>query len=146
MKIFDVHMRLNPNYRQRIKQLRCRKRNRMTNHQTGEVRSHPVHFKTPDTYKSRTVQKNGLISWFIKVLLSVLFFLFAIIIFIAILRSWNQLWIGGFQNFFVIVVLLYGLIFVALGIEVLREDDRNFLVSFFSSLVSFVALVITMLK
>lgn len=56
-------------------------------------------------------------------------------------------WEQGFSMQFAVVMMgILGFDCIVLGIEVLREKDRNYIVALFSALVSLVALIVTLVK
>lgn len=56
-------------------------------------------------------------------------------------------WQQGFSTQFAVVMIgILGFDCIVLGIEVLREKDRNYIVALFSALVSLVALIVTLVK
>jgi len=50
------------------------------------------------------------------------------------------------MQFAVVMMGILGFDCIILGVEVLREKDRNYIVALFSALVSLVALIVTLVK
>lgn len=57
--------------------------------------------------------------------------------------SWEQ---GFSMQFAVVMMGILGFDCLVLGVEILREKDRNYIVALFSALVSLVALIVTLIK
>lgn len=91
-------------------------------------------------------QRNDFFSLLVKVVLFATFFCFGVLIIGATILKWNDLWIGGLQNLAVVILLIYSIVFIVLSVDIWFEKERNYLISIFSALVAFVALVITLFK
>lgn len=91
--------------------------------------------------------KSDGISYFLKWIIAIPFFLFAIAVLISLQNLWGAMWDKGWPSRIgLFVVALAGFDCAAIGIELLREKDRNYIVSLFSALVALVALVVALVK
>ena len=109
-----------------------------TNRIVDDTNTTPIIIKEP--------KKEDAFSIVLKSVLSVLFCGFGIVIIIAIIRNWSTYWIGGANNLATLCVLFVGLICFAIGVDIFKEKDRNYLVSLFSALVALVALIVSLIK
>ncbi len=86
-------------------------------------------------------------SHFLKWIIAVPFFLLAISIIYFLFTKGGQYWAEGWaQRFALIFVAITGFDCFLLGIEILKEKDRNYIVALFSALVALVALIVTLVK
>ena len=86
-------------------------------------------------------------SYFLKLIIAVPFYLIAISIIYFLFTKGGQYWAEGWaQRFALIFVAIAGFDCFLLGIEILKEKDRNYIVALFSALVALVALIVTLVK
>lgn len=100
----------------------------------------------PEPIIIRKQSGNDTFSSLLKYILSVLFGGFGILLIVSTIKNWSSYWIGGINRFATICVILIALICISISFDILKEKDRNYLVSLFSVLVSLVALVVTLVK
>lgn len=63
------------------------------------------------------------------------------------IKNGGDYWVQGVSSKFALVIMgILGLDCILLGVEVLREKDRNYVVALFSALVSLVALIVALVK
>lgn len=102
--------------------------------------------KTTVVYTTKNQPNDGF-AVFIKLVIASLFFAVTSVIAISLYSTWRELWNTGWISrivlFFVAVI---GFDCFILGIEILKEKDRNYIVSLFSALVALVALIVTLVK
>lgn len=91
-------------------------------------------------------KKADTLSSLIRWILSFVFIGFGVGLIIMIISNWSTYWIGGVQNISVLCVMFIGLISTAIGIDIFREKDRNYIISLFSAIVALVALIVTLVK
>ena len=97
--------------------------------------------------KPQENQKSDGFSCFIKWAIAILFFIVAIAIIYSLCSIWREFWDKGWANRIALfVVAISGLDCLFLFIEILREKDRNYIISLFSALVALVALIVTLVK
>lgn len=92
-------------------------------------------------------KENDGVSYFIKLLIAIPFFAVAIVIVYSFYGLWSDFWEAVWASrvaLFTIAIIVFDC--AALGIEVLREKDRNYIVSVFSALVALVALIVALVK
>ncbi len=95
--------------------------------------------------KPQENQKSDGFSYFIKWSIAILFFTVAIAIAYSLYSIWGEFWDTGWANRVALfIVAIAGFDCAALGIEILKEKDRNYIISLFSALVALVALIITL--
>lgn len=86
-------------------------------------------------------------SYFLKWIIAVPFFLLVISTIYFLFTVGRQYWAEGWsQRFALIFVAIAGFDCFILGIEILKEKDRNYVVALFSALVALVALIVTLVK
>lgn len=86
-------------------------------------------------------------SFIMKWTISSLFFVVAIAITYSLFSIWGEFWNAGWINRIALfIVAIIGFNCAALGIEILKEKDRDYIVSLFSALVALVALIVTLVK
>ncbi|MDE6019462.1 MAG: hypothetical protein K2H01_00480 [Ruminococcus sp.] len=99
------------------------------------------------TVQSQQQQENDGFSVLIKFIIASLFFAVAIVIAYSLYRAWGELWSAGWISRIVLfIVAIAGFDSFVLGVEILKEKDRNYIVSLFSALVALVALIVTLVK
>lgn len=102
--------------------------------------------KTTVVYTTKNQPNDGF-AVFIKLVIASLFFAVTSVIAISLYSTWGELWNTGWISrivlFFIAVI---GFDCFILGIEILKEKDRNYIVSLFSALVALVALIVTLVK
>ena len=97
--------------------------------------------------KPQENQKSDGFSYFIKWSIAILFFTVAIAIVYSLYSIWGEFWDTGWANRIALfVVAISGFDCLFLGIEILREKDRNYIISLFSALVALVALIVALIK
>ena len=86
-------------------------------------------------------------SYFLKWIIAAPFFLLVISTIYFLFTVGRQYWAEGWsQRFALIFVAIAGFDCFILGIEILKEKDRNYVVALFSALVALVALIVTLVK
>lgn len=86
-------------------------------------------------------------SYLMKWSIAVLFFSVAFLVLYVLFSIWGEFWHEGWASRFALfVVAIMGFDCLMLGIEILKEKDRNYIVSLFSALVALVALIVTLVK
>lgn len=86
-------------------------------------------------------------SLLIKCIIGIPILIFGAAIIIYLYKNAAGYWEQGFSMQFAVVMMgVLGFDCIVLGIEVLREKDRNYIVALFSALVSLVALIVTLVK
>lgn len=97
--------------------------------------------------KLQEQSKSDGISYFLKWLIAIPFFAVAIAIVYSSCGFGNCFWNTGWASRVALfIVVIIGFDCAALGIEILREKDRNYIVSLFSALVALVALIVALVK
>lgn len=92
-------------------------------------------------------QRSDGFSFIIKWTIASLFFSVSIIIAYLLYRIWGEFWIAGWTNriaLFILAVMSFDCLI--LGIEIIKEKDRNYIISLFSALVALVALIVSVVK
>ena len=86
-------------------------------------------------------------AWMLKISISTLFIAAAIVIGTFLIKVCPEYWAAGWNSRFALFVLIV-MVFdcLMLGIEAIRERDRNYIVSLFSALVALAALVVAFVK
>lgn len=99
------------------------------------------------TVKSQERPKNDGFSYFIKCSIAISLFIIAAAIAYTLYNMWGDFWNTGWANRAALfIVAIAGFDCAELGIEILKEKDRNYIVSLFSALVALVALIVTLVK
>lgn len=110
-----------------------------TNRIIDEVKPHCI-VDTPE-------KKSDGFSLLIKCVIGIPILLFGIAIAFYLYQNALGYWGQGFTMQLAVVMMgILGFDCIILGIEVLREKDRNYIVALFSALVSLVALIVTLVK
>lgn len=115
-------------------------------YQSGSKISDKIVKDLSATLSEEKPQRNDLFSLLIKIVLSASFGLVAFFLGASIILGWQKLWVGGLQNFGVIILLSYCVTFVVIAIDIWREKDRNYLISIFSCLVALSAFLLTLFR
>ena len=105
--------------------------------------------ETPRTtvVHSNNAPFNDGLSFFMKWIIAIPFFVVTIAVAYTLYSVWGELWSAGWTNrISLFVVGMAGFDCLALGIEILKEKDRNYIVSIFSALVATVALIVSLVK
>lgn len=105
--------------------------------------------ETPKTTVLPTQQNysNNGFSWFIKCIIAVPFFLVTIAVIYVLVNSIGDLWRAGWATRIAIFIFaLAGFDSFFLGVEIIKEKDRNYILSLFSALVALVALIVAVVK
>lgn len=95
---------------------------------------------------NKNIPQDGF-SFIIKLVIASFFFVTTVAIGCLLYNVWNEFWSNGWINriaLFVVAISGFGCLF--LGIEILREKDRNYIISLFSALVALVALIVALIK
>ena len=86
-------------------------------------------------------------SWLLKCIIGLPIILFGISIVAFLFNSAKEYWIqGGNMQLLVIILGIAAFDCFCLGVEVIREKDRNYIVALFSALASLVALIVALVK
>lgn len=110
-----------------------------TNRIVDEVKPHYV-VNAPEN-------KSDGFSLLIKCIIGIPILIFGAAIACFLYQNAATYWQQGFSTQFAVVMIgILGFDCIVLGIEVLREKDRNYIVALFSALVSLVALIVTLVK
>lgn len=105
--------------------------------------------ETPRTtvVHSNDVPYSDGLSFFMKWLIAIPFFVVAIAIAYTLYSVWGEYWSASWTNRISLFVAgIADFDCLALGIEILKERDRNYIVSIFSALVAIVALIVSLVK
>lgn len=105
--------------------------------------------EAPKTTVIHTENKsvNDGLSFFMKWLIAIPFFVVAIVIAYSLYSTWGEFWSSGWANRTALfIVAIAGFDCLALGAEILKEKDRNYIVAIFSALVALVALIVSLVK
>ena len=95
---------------------------------------------------NKNIPQDGF-SFVIKLVIASFFFVTTVAIFCLLYNVWNDFWSNGWINRIALfVVAISGLDCLFLCIEILREKDRNYIISLFSALVALVALIVALIK
>ena len=110
-----------------------------TNRIVDEMKPHYI-VNTPQ-------KKNDGFSLLIKCIIGIPILIFGAAIACFLYQNAATYWQQGFSTQFAVVMIgILGFDCIVLGIEVLREKDRNYIVALFSALVSLVALIVALVK
>lgn len=86
-------------------------------------------------------------SFLIKLFIGISLIVFSIFIGIGLFNVWNELWhINWINKMVLIISAVADFDCLILGVEILKEKDRNYIVSLFSALVALAALIVTLVK
>lgn len=95
---------------------------------------------------NKNIPQDGF-SFIIKLVIASFFFVTTVAIGCLLYNVWNDFWSNGWINRMALfVVAISGFDCLFLCIEILREKDRNYIISLFSALVALVALIVTLVK
>lgn len=95
---------------------------------------------------NKKVSQDGF-SFIIKWTIAITFFVTAFALGYLLYNVWGDFWNVGLVNrTCLFVVAFVGFNCFVLGVGIIREKDRNYIISLFSALVALVALVITLIK
>lgn len=95
---------------------------------------------------NKNIPQDGF-SFVIKLVIASFFFVTTVAIFCLLYNVWNDFWSNGWINRIALfVVAISGFDCLFLCIEILREKDRNYIISLFSALVALVALIVALIK
>lgn len=87
------------------------------------------------------------ISTVIKWIIASLFFIVTIAIGYSLYSVWREFWNAGWINRVALFIVAFaGFSCLMLAVEIIREKDRNYIISLFSALVALVALIVTLIK
>lgn len=110
-----------------------------TNRIVDEVKPHYI-VNVPEN-------KSDGFSLLIKCIIGIPMLIVGLAIICYLYQNASGYWEQGFSMQFAVVMMgILGFDCIVLGVEVLREKDRNYVVALFSALVSLVALIVTLLK
>lgn len=102
--------------------------------------------KTTVVHTTESHHKDGF-SFIIKWIIASLFFAVSITIAYSLYSIWGEFWSAGWVNRIALfIVAVTGFDCFILGIEIIKEKDRNYIISLFSALVALVALIVTLIK
>lgn len=86
-------------------------------------------------------------SKFVRWLLTILFCGFGIFMILGTINSIKTLWNGNFINDLAVIILfIISICSIVLGISIHKIKNRNYLISVFSALVAFTALIVALIK
>ena len=101
----------------------------------------------PRYIATNTKEQSDGFSVFLKLLIGIPIIVLGIVVFCFLFKNGGTYWTqGSMSKFALVIVGILGLDCILLGIEVLREKDRNYIVALFSALVSLVALIVAFVK
>lgn len=110
-----------------------------TNRIVDEVKPHYI-VNAPEN-------KSDGFSLLIKCIIGIPMLIVGLAIICYLYQNASGYWEQGFSMQFAVVMMgILGFDCIVLGVEVLREKDRNYVVALFSALVSLVALIVTLVK
>lgn len=110
-----------------------------TNRIVDEVKPHYI-VNAPEN-------KSDGFSLLIKCIIGIPILIFGAAIIFYLFQNAVGYWEQGFSMQFAVVMMgILGFDCLVLGVEILREKDRNYIVALFSALVSLVALIVTLIK
>lgn len=92
-------------------------------------------------------QSNDGLSFVIKLIIGLTFIAAALLIGYSLYKIWGEIWSGNWLN--KIILIIFAVIpfdCIYLGVEIIREKDRNYIISLFSSLIALVALIFAIIK
>lgn len=92
-------------------------------------------------------QSNDGFAYIVKWIIAELFFAVALVVAYSLYSIWGEFWSAGWINrmvLFSVAVIAFDCL--ALGVEIIKEKDRNYIISLFSALVALVALIVTLVK
>lgn len=113
---------------------------------TNRIVDEVPHSATTKPIEQRKTDTDGF-SYFLKWIIAVPFFLLVISIIYFLFTMGGQYWAEGWaQRLALIFVAIVGFDCLLLGVEILKEKDRNYIVALFSALVALVALIVTLVK
>ena len=97
--------------------------------------------------EQNTTKKSDTISSTIKWIMGISLILSAVVVTIAIFTFGKDFWNQGSTCRITLFVLFFLCVYCfGIGIETIREKDRNYIISLFSTLVALVALIVTLVK
>lgn len=86
-------------------------------------------------------------SFIIKWSIANFFFIVTLVIGYLLYRNWGNYWGMSWEHRMALfIVVMAGCDCFLLGIDILKEKDRNYIVALFSALVALVALIVTLVK
>ena len=101
----------------------------------------------PHYIATNTKERSDGFSLFLKLAIGIPIMFFGIVVFYLLFKNgaiyWTQ---DNISKFALVIMGILGFDCIMLGIEVLREKDRNYIVALFSALVSLVALIVALVK
>lgn len=115
----------------------------------AELSTNRIINETPKTAVVHTTEKpsNDGFSFIIKWIIAGLFFTITAGIVYSLYSIWGDFWSAGLINRIVLFIIsVAGFDCFILGIEIIKEKDRNYIISLFSALVALVALIVTLIK
>lgn len=125
--------------------------------QEGQLKLEPFSDNTNQTVKSsiapmaktpalKNHHKETLFSEAARVILSLLFIVFGVLLANEILLNWSAYWNASTKGIGAIILLADSIGCIVLGVSLWWEKDRNYIMSIYSALVAFASLVVTMVK
>ena len=86
-------------------------------------------------------------SFLLKLFIGLSLIIFSVIMEIGLFTAWNEFWSGNWINKMACIIsVVAGVDCFILGVEMLKEKDRNYIISLFSALVALVALIVALVK
>ena len=102
--------------------------------------------KTTVVHTTESQPKDGF-SLIIKWIIAGLFFTVSIAMGYLLYSIWGEFWNAGWgSQIALLIVAVTGFDCFLLGVEIIKEKDRNYIISLFSALVALVALIFTLVK
>ena len=103
-------------------------------------------YKSTEIASLKTGEQESFLDCIIRWMLAMGFISFGALLGYKFGVNWSNYWTIPFGKIRFVFLMLDCLACIVLGISILREKDRNYLMSVFSALVSLAALVVTMFK
>lgn len=104
--------------------------------------------ETPKTIvqSNKNIPQDGF-SFVIKWSIASFFFIVTLVIGYSLYSIWGEYWgMSWWHRIALFIIVIADFDCFLLGIEILREKDRNYIISLFSALVALVALIVALIK
>lgn len=98
--------------------------------------------ETSESIMATVDRKDDFISHFIRMVIFSIFILVGLILIIGVIGGWSTYFVDSKTRFFGVIIILYAIFFFIASVDIIKEKNRQYIVSLFSSLVSLVALII----